>query len=109
MFISEDPIGFDGGQNSFYAYAGGDPADLIDFSGTQAYAKGSLVRGDSTIYCDGQGGIAIWLIDQNPCWDDCVKEHEGVHRADALQSNPSVCRNQPNGTQVYLGRVNTTI
>ncbi|WP_205744421.1 RHS repeat-associated core domain-containing protein [Dyella sp. M7H15-1] len=29
-FISEDPIGFGGGQGSFYAYVGGDPLNSID-------------------------------------------------------------------------------
>jgi hypothetical protein len=62
-----------------------------------------LQKNASTIYCDGAGAIAIWLIQQNSCWDDCVKEHEGVHRADALKSNPSVCVNQPAGMQVILG------
>jgi RHS repeat-associated protein len=32
-FISEDPIGFGGGQDSFYAYVGGDPLDYIDAFG----------------------------------------------------------------------------
>jgi hypothetical protein len=32
-FISEDPIGFAGGQNSFYAYVGGDPLDYTDSLG----------------------------------------------------------------------------
>ena len=29
-FISEDPIGFQGGQANLYAYAGDDPIDFID-------------------------------------------------------------------------------
>ena len=32
-FISEDPIGFAGGQNSFYAYVGGNPLNYYDPSG----------------------------------------------------------------------------
>ena len=32
-FISEDPLGFGGGQNNFYAYVGGDPLDNIDLLG----------------------------------------------------------------------------
>jgi RHS repeat-associated protein len=33
--ISEDPIGFGGGQSSFYAYVGGDPLSNTDLSGLQ--------------------------------------------------------------------------
>ena len=29
-FISEDPLGFGGGQASFYSYVGGDPVNNID-------------------------------------------------------------------------------
>ncbi len=32
-FISEDPLGFDGGDPNFYAYVGDDPINAIDLSG----------------------------------------------------------------------------
>ncbi|MFG6935575.1 RHS repeat-associated core domain-containing protein [Burkholderia pseudomallei] len=43
-FISEDPIGFAGGQPSFYAYAGGNPLSYIDPLGLSAIV---FVRGDN--------------------------------------------------------------
>lgn len=106
-YVQSDPIGLEGGPST-YAYANQSPLHFDDVDGTQAFAEGPLNKGASTIYCDGLGAIAIWLFKQNPCWDDCVKEHEGVHRADALRSNPTVCRNQPAGTQVYVGSVAET-
>lgn len=106
-YVQSDPTGLEGGPST-YAYANQSPLHFDDTDATQAYAEGPLNKGASTIYCDGIGTIAIWLFEQNPCWDDCVKEHEGVHRADALRSNPTVCSNQPAGTQVYLGSMADT-
>lgn len=39
-FISEDPIGFAGGQSSFYAYAGSDPLNFSDPSGKDLISGG---------------------------------------------------------------------
>lgn len=39
-FISEDPIGFGGGQNNFYAYAGGSPLMYIDSNGKELLLAG---------------------------------------------------------------------
>lgn len=106
-YVQSDPIGLEGGPST-YAYANQSPLQFNDADGTQAYAEGPFVKGASTIYCDGLGTIAILVLEQNPCWDDCVREHEGVHRVDALRSNPTVCSNQPAGTQVYLGSMADT-
>ncbi|PYV15737.1 MAG: hypothetical protein DMG07_09130, partial [Acidobacteria bacterium] len=36
-FISEDPLGFDGGQINLYGYVGNGPVDRVDPMGTSAY------------------------------------------------------------------------
>ena len=41
-FISEDPIGFGGGQSNFYAYVGNNPISLIDPWGLQGWTPGTL-------------------------------------------------------------------
>lgn len=101
-YLQSDPIGIGAGPST-YGYANQSPLNFSDVNGTEAFARGPFYKSISTIYCDGAGSIAIWLIQQNPCWDDCVRVHEGVHRADALRSNPTVCADQAAGTQVYLG------
>ncbi|MBE1161502.1 RHS repeat-associated core domain-containing protein [Dyella acidiphila] len=44
-FISEDPLGFDGGQESFYAYADGDPLDYNDPLGLFPFGSPAPVTG----------------------------------------------------------------
>jgi len=102
-YVQSDPIGLEGGPST-YSYANQSPLVYFDFYGTQAYAQGPMYHGISTIICDGLGDIVIHLIQENPCWDDCTREHEEVHREDSLRSNPSVCLNQPAGTQVWVGQ-----
>ncbi|GAB3423524.1 RHS repeat-associated core domain-containing protein [Flindersiella endophytica] len=58
-FISEDPIGFDGGYN-LYEYAAGDPVDFTDPFGTTPVHAGGLIGA-----CLGGGAInttAGWLL-----------------------------------------------
>jgi RHS repeat-associated protein len=106
-YVQSDPIGLEGGPST-YSYANQSPLGSFDFYGTQAYAKGPMYGGISTIFCDGLGDIAIHLIQENPCWDDCTREHEESHRETALQTNPGVCLNQSAGTQVFIGSVADT-
>jgi len=47
-FISEDPLGFGGGQSSFYAYAGGDSVNNIDPTGLQLGA-GAIPAGAAIV------------------------------------------------------------
>jgi RHS repeat-associated protein len=56
-FISEDPIEFDGGQPSFYAYVGGDPVDYVDSSGLARHDPNSL-------YCRNLAGKIQNIGDQ---------------------------------------------
>jgi RHS repeat-associated protein len=41
-FLSEDPIGFAGGDTNLFAYAGNDPLNSTDPSGLQAVPQASL-------------------------------------------------------------------
>jgi RHS repeat-associated protein len=52
-FISEDPIGFEGGDTNLYAYVANAPLDSTDPSGT------SLVPGAIPEYCRGSNSTAI--------------------------------------------------
>jgi RHS repeat-associated protein len=81
-FLSEDPIGFLGG-NSLYSYVLGDPISSVDPFG--------LDPGAHTC-CDGNGGITI-------CWDsmppnetfrDCITKHEQDH-INWFNSHPPEC------------------
>jgi RHS repeat-associated protein len=69
-FISEDPIGFHGGQNNFYAYVGGRSIDLRDPQGLlvpeailggligAAYNVGAgLLSGDCNLWADAGAGF----------------------------------------------------
>lgn len=42
-FISEDPLGFGGGQNNFYAYVGGNPVTYIDPLGLWSFTFGGYI------------------------------------------------------------------
>jgi len=101
-YAQSDPTGLDGG-TSTYAYANGSPVSFIDPSGTQAYASPYRTQGASTIICDGNGEIIIFVVDDDPCTKDCTAAHEEVHRQDAMKSNSAACHDQPYGMQVKLG------
>lgn len=73
-FISEDPIGFGGGQNSFYSYVGGNPISYIDPLGLRLpcdkckelrekiYRMNDLLRNELGKYdpaADAQGGFPM--------------------------------------------------
>jgi RHS repeat-associated protein len=61
-FISEDPIGFEGGQLSFYAYVGGNPVSYTDPDGTQV-AQGITVGGEiGTAIEPGAGTAAGGIV-----------------------------------------------
>ncbi|RUL68364.1 RHS repeat-associated core domain-containing protein [Dyella choica] len=107
-YVQSDPLGVFGGQSSTYAYANSSPLYFIDPSGTQAYASPYRTRGASTIICDGNGQIVVFVADSDSCTKDCVAAHEEVHRQEAMMSNINVCHDQPYGMQVKLGDQVTT-
>jgi RHS repeat-associated protein len=55
-FISEDPLGFGGGQNNFYAYVGNDPLTAIDPSGMDCVTSNGYVS------CSYPGGGPAFRI-----------------------------------------------
>jgi len=68
-FVSEDPIGFRGGQESFYAYARGNPLNYADPVGlAAALAAPSLVMegGEAATGVEGGGALATnpvgWVV-----------------------------------------------
>jgi hypothetical protein len=58
---------------------------------------GAADPGINTIVCDGSGGVRVQLSNSDkspcvPCDIDCQIKHEQSHRADALASDPRVCK-----------------
>jgi len=104
-FVAEDPVGFDADPN-FYRYVRNNPTIFIDPAGLQipGMADGTLPPDPraNTIVCDGHGHIRVQigfpetLGDGSPkaiqCLIGCARVHEESHRADALASNPKVCK-----------------
>lgn len=89
-FLSEDPVGFDEGTNS-YRYVRNDPALLIDPSGLRIIYLPPDPR-DNTIVCDGHGGLSVQIGNpgtlggpqQQECLINCAKVHEQTHISDTL-------------------------
>ncbi|MDR3412318.1 MAG: kelch repeat-containing protein [Formivibrio sp.] len=48
-FLSEDPLGFAGGDVNLYAYAGDDPIDAIDPTGWATYVTNRLIAGSTAV------------------------------------------------------------
>jgi RHS repeat-associated protein len=56
-FVSQDPIGIDGGSTDLYSYVGSQPSDLTDPTGTQAAA---VAAGGVVIACsECVGAVAV--------------------------------------------------
>lgn len=63
-FISEDPLGFAGGDANVYAYVGDDPLNGIDPSGRNAITAGEVSAGARTVGSGARwvpvAGVGIW-------------------------------------------------
>jgi RHS repeat-associated protein len=73
-FISEDPIGFDGGQLSFYGYAGSDPVGFADPDGLAATVQvsGNNVNITLAISYVGPGASNQQLINT---WNQSIEQN----------------------------------
>jgi len=103
-FITEDPVGFGGGQN-FYGYVLGNPVLFNDPYGLWRNTGRPADPHVNTIVCNGQGGIRVQIggpgtPEQANCYGHCMQQHEESHKRDALASNPRVCRGAADGIQV---------
>jgi RHS repeat-associated protein len=62
-FISEDPLGLDGGDVNVYAYVGGDPINFVDPDGTDALETGvSLLSAGWQVFRGGAGSQIVKLV-----------------------------------------------
>ena len=71
-------------------------------------ANGPSNKATNTIVCDGADGIRVQVGTANdagslPCLLDCLTQHEGSHRSDALAANATVCKGKADGSQVNFG------
>ncbi len=105
-YIQNDPIGLDGGLNTF-RYVGNRPLRFIDPMGLVTTNAGFFaIEGENTIVCNGNNGVRIHLSpNTNPerrrCGvRDCIQEHEKYHQANALRMSPNICHGQPDGLKV---------
>jgi hypothetical protein len=69
------------------------------------HSDGPAPGNTNTIVCDGHGGVRVQTggtgdATQTRCLSDCIRQHEGSHRDDALAANPRICDGQTDGTQV---------
>jgi RHS repeat-associated protein len=106
-FLSEDPIGFVGGGLNFYDYVLGNPVLFNDPFGLWRNTGQPAPPTTNSIVCNGAGGIRVKLADYYDllpefarCLGDCTRTHEGVHRSEALASNPKICSGSADGIQV---------
>jgi RHS repeat-associated protein len=83
-FISEDPIGFAGGQLSFYAAFGSDPLDYVDPFGL---ARITGVPGNAVQYRAGDG--ALFYAPPQANWD-AVNESGYINGPDPVGINAAV-------------------
>lgn len=94
-FLSEDPIGFAGGDNNFYRYLWNDPVNWIDPSGENAAVIGAVVSigivfppeivavivGAAIVYgvCALSENIGKQWHNDHPHWDKNTKRYEQPH------------------------------
>lgn len=103
-FISQDPVGFAGGDLDLYAYVANNPLGSADPYGLWA-TGGKAPANVNTIVCDGAGGIKVQTgatgdAAQSKCLTGCIIKHEESHKSDALAANPDVCKGKPAGARV---------
>jgi hypothetical protein len=85
----------------FYRYVRNNPTVFIDPTGLLTLLPPDPLP--NTIVCNGHGGMRIQIGKPGPspqvakCTGDCVEVHEQSHLADAMASNPKICRGQADG------------
>ena len=104
-WLNRDPIGEWGGKN-LYRFVYNDPITQIDFFGFWGTGDPSNPS-KNTIVCNGKGGIRVQRGNKNApntpnALLECIDKHEQSHADDALKSNPDVCKNKADGTQVTM-------
>lgn len=105
-WLSEDPIGFEGGDGNLYRFVGNNPLDATDPSGNYEVrlpTPEETVNGPVNT-CKCQNGMMVPVVGDG---DWCTELHEWVHVLFDFPSN--VCKNKdgtnkPDGAQVFYDK-----
>ena len=101
-YIESDVIGLKGGIST-YGYTLQNPIKYADPTG-MFHVSGNTGPRDkndfATVVCDGQGGFKPELFIDEPCINDCLKQHEKSHIEDIQMKNPNICRGMKPGLRI---------
>jgi RHS repeat-associated protein len=103
-FISEDPIGFWGGEVDLYSYVRGQPIDLSDPFGLAATGGKRADPYQPTVVCrNGQVDVFVptFSAGAEECGiGRCIRKHEEQHKCDITKSDPDICRGVADDTLI---------